>query len=171
MDNLLPVDKMASLLNLIQSRLQVIVPTVQPLISELLALIDSHYACQSVNLCTNPFVDDHITEFVLCSLHGNSNELTHPCKRDATVVSLNHTQVVLNELSDQLDKMVLAVEGLVLKWLEGCHLLRDVILLQRHKLEGQEFPHIFRQKLILFELTRVHSLDQVKRIDLFIRVG
>ena len=80
MDNLLPVDKMASLLNLIQSRLQVIVPTVQPLISELLALIDSHYACQSVNLRTNPFVDDHVTEFVLCSLHGNSNELTHPCK-------------------------------------------------------------------------------------------
>ena len=132
MDDLLSVDEVTRLFNLIKRGLQVTVPRVQPLVSELLPLIDRHNACKSINLRPNPAVDDHISQLVLSALDGDSHELTHPSQRDSAVVALNDAQVVLDELPDQLDHVVLAVQSSVLERLEGGHLLGDIVLLQRH---------------------------------------
>ena len=139
---------MASLLNLIKSRLQVGIPRVQSLVSELLPLIDRHDARQSVYLGSNPAIDNHVTKLVLRPLYGDTHELTHPRQRDPAIVALNDAQVVLDELSDHLNQVVFAVESLFLERLKSGHLLRDVIFLQWHQLESQEFSHVFRQELI-----------------------
>ena len=96
MYDLFSIDEMACLFNLIKCSLQVIVPRVQSLISELLSLINGHNACQAINLCSNSAIDDHISQLVLSSLDGDSNELTHSCERNSAIVALNDTQVVLD---------------------------------------------------------------------------
>lgn len=136
---------MTSLLDLIKCRLQVRVPRVKSLIGKLLPLIDCHNTCQAVNLGPNPSIDNHIAKLVFRSLNRDTNKLTHPRQGNATVVALNHTQVMLNKLPNQLDQVVLAVHGLVLEWLKRGHLLRDVILLQRHQLEGEELSDVLGQ--------------------------
>ena len=51
MDDLLSVDEMARLLNLVQSSSEIVVPRVELLVSELLALVDDHNASKSIDLC------------------------------------------------------------------------------------------------------------------------
>ena len=103
MYDLLSIDEMACLFNLIKCSLQVIVPRVQSLIRELLSLIDSDNAGQAINLRPNPAIYDHITKLVFGSLDRDAHKLAHSFKRDATIVPLNDTQVVLHQLPDQLD--------------------------------------------------------------------
>ena len=61
MDDLLPVDEVTRLFNLIKRGLQVAVPRVEPLVGELLPLIDRHDARKSINLCSNPPIHDHVS--------------------------------------------------------------------------------------------------------------
>ena len=100
MDDLLPVDEVTRLFNLIKRGLQVAVPWVEPLVGELLPLIDRHNAGKSINLRPNPAIDDHVSQLVLGALDGDSYELTHPRQRDSAVVAFNDAQVVLDELPD-----------------------------------------------------------------------
>ena len=170
-DNLLSVDQMASLLNRIEGRPEVAIPRVEPLVSELLALVNSDNACKPVDLGTNPAVNHHVAEFVLSALNRDANELAHAGEADAAVVLLDHSQIVLHELSNQLDKVVLRVQGTLLEGLESAHLLCDVVLLEGHQLEGQELAHILREQLVLLEFTGVHGLNHVEEVDLFLVVA
>ena len=61
MDDLLPIDEVTRLFNLIKRGLQVAVPRVEPLVGELLPLIDRHDARKSINLCSNPPIHDHVS--------------------------------------------------------------------------------------------------------------
>ena len=132
MDDLLPIDEVTRLFDLIERGLQVVVPRVQPLVSELLPLIDRHNACKSINLRPDPAINHHVSQLVFGALDGDPYELTHPRQRDSAVVAFNDAQVVLDELPDQLDHVVLAVQSSVLEWLIGGHLLGDIVLLERH---------------------------------------
>ena len=78
---------------------------------------------------------------------------------------------MLHELSNQLDKVVLRVQGTLLEGLESAHLLCDVVLLEGHQLEGQELAHILREQLVLLEFTGVHGLNHVEEVDLFLVVA
>ena len=73
MDDLLSVNEMASLLNLIKGRPHIVVPGVKPLVSEQLALVDSHDACEAVDFSTDTFVDNHIAKFILCALDADTD--------------------------------------------------------------------------------------------------
>jgi len=170
MDDLLPIDEVTRLFNLIKRGLQVAVPRVEPLVGELLPLIDGHDARKSINLRSNPPIHDHVSQLVLGALDGDTHELTHPRQRDSAVVAFNDAQVVLDELPDQLDHVVLAVQSSVLERLKGRHLLSDVVLLERHQFKCQELPHILREELVLLEFARVHSLNQVELVDLLLCV-
>ena len=170
MDNLLSVNEMACLLNLVKRSLQVIVPRVQPLVGELLSLIDRHNACQPVNFRSDSAVDDHVSQLVFSALDGDSDELAHSLQRDSAIVALNNAQVVLDQLPDQLNQVVLVVQSPVLERLKGSHLLSDIILLKRHQFKCQELSHILREQFVLVKLARVHSLNQVELVDLFGRV-
>ena len=121
MDDLLTVNQVASLLNLVQCRLQVLVPRVELLISELFALINGDDAGQTIDLGSNAAINDHVSQFVLSALHRDTNELAHALKAHSAVVLLDHAQVVLDELSNQLDHMILAVQSLFLERLERGH--------------------------------------------------
>ena len=161
---------MACLLSLVKRSLQVIIPRVQPLVSELLSLIDGHNACQPVNFCSDSAIDDHVSQLVFSALDGDSDKLAHSLQRDSAIVALNNAQVVLDQLPDQLNQVVLAVQSAVLERLKGSHLLCDIILLQRHQFKCQELSHILRKQLVLLKFARVHSLNQVELVDLFGRV-
>ena len=167
MYDLLSIDEMARLFNLIKCSLQVIVPRVQPLVRELLSLIDSDNTGQAINLRPNPAIYDHITKLVFGSLYRDAHKLAHSFKRDATIVPLNDAQVVLDELPDQLDHVVLAVQSPVLERFKGRHLLCDIILLKWHQFKCQELSNVFRKQLVLLEFARVHSLNQIELVDLF----
>ena len=170
MDDLLSIDEVTRLFNLIKRCLQVVVPRVQPLVGELLPLIDRHNARKSINLRSDPAIHDHVSQLVLGALDGDAHELTHPRQRDSAVVAFNDAQVVLDELPDQLDHVVLAVQSSVLERFIGCHLLIDIVLLERHQFKCQELSHILREELVLLEFARVHSLNQVKLVDLLLCV-
>ena len=142
MNNLFSVNKMACLFNLVKSRLKIMVPRIEPLISELLAFIDRHNASQSVDLGPDASIHNHVAKFILSAFHRDTNKLTHSSQGDAAVVLLNHSEVVLNKLADQLDKMVLVVHSSLLERLKLGHLSPNVFLHERHQFKGQEFANI-----------------------------
>ena len=73
---------------------------------------------------------------------------------------------MLHQLANQLDQVILAVEGALLERLESGHLFGDVVLLERHQLKGQELTNVLGQELLALELTWVHGLDKVQLLDL-----
>ena len=103
MDDLFSINEMARLLNLIKCSLEVIVPRIQPLVRELLPLIDRDNACQAVNFSADSTIDYHVTQLVFSSLDRDAHKLAHPCQRDAAIVALNDSQVVLDQLPDQFN--------------------------------------------------------------------
>ena len=60
-NNLFSVNKMACLFDFVEGRLKIVVPRIEPLISELLAFIDRHNASQSVDLGANASIDNHVS--------------------------------------------------------------------------------------------------------------
>ena len=73
---------------------------------------------------------------------------------------------MLHQLANQLDQVILAVEGALLERLKSGHLFGDVVLLKRHQLKGQELTDVLSEKLLALELTWVHGLDKVQLLDL-----
>ena len=142
MNNLFSVNKMTSLFNLVKGRLKIVVPRIEPLIRELLAFIDCHNASQSVNLGPDASIHNHVSKFILGALNRDTNKLTHSGQGDAAVVLLNHSEVVLNELADQLNKMVLVVQCALLERLKLGHLSPNAFLHERHQFKSQEFANI-----------------------------
>ena len=131
----------------------------------MLPLVDGNNACKTVDFSGDAAVDYHITQLILCALDRNADELAHARQTDSAVVLLNHTQVVLHELANELDHVVFAVQGALLERLERGHLLGDVVLLERHELKSQKLAHILRQQWLRFELSRVHRFDDVQLVN------
>ena len=127
MDYLFPVDELASLLDLVKSHFKIVVPSIESIICELLALREDNNTSKSINLGLNSLIDDHIAEFVLCTLDRNTNTLAHASKCNARVVSLDDSDVVLNKLAYQLNHMILRVQSSFLKWLKHSHVCSDCL--------------------------------------------
>ena len=69
MDDLLAVDEMACSFNLVQCHLKIVVPGVESLVGELLALVDCYDASEAVDLGSNTPIDNHVAKFVLSALN------------------------------------------------------------------------------------------------------
>ena len=156
MDYLFPVDELASLLDLVESYLEIIVPSIESVICELLALRKDNNASKSINLSLNSLIDDHIAKFVLCTLDRNTNTLAHTSKCNARVVSLDDSDVVLNKLAYQLDHMILRVQSSFLKWLEHSHVCSDCLFFQWGEFVRQELFDKFAKQLFFLKFPWVH---------------
>ena len=143
-NNFFSINKMACLFDFVKGRLKIMVPRIESLISELLAFIDRYNASQAVNLSPDATIHNHVTKFILSTLHRDTNKLTHSCQGDSAVVLFNHSEVVLNKLANQLNKMVLVVHGALLERLKLGHLSPNAFFHERHQFKSQEFAHISR---------------------------
>ena len=156
MDYLFPVDELASLLDLVQSYLEIIVPSIESVICELLALRKDNNASKSINLSLNSLIDDHIAKFVLCTLDRNTNTLAHTSKCDARVVSLDDSDVVLNKLAYQLNHMILRVESFRLEWLKHFHVCSDCLFFEWGEFVREEFLDKLAKQFFFLKLPWVH---------------
>ena len=95
MNDLLPIDQVAGLLNLVQQTPNVVVPLIENVISGL--IFQEYYkALHSINLSENTPIHDHIGKLQLCSLDTHSYQLTKSVQSDSRVVLLNHSDIMLN---------------------------------------------------------------------------
>ena len=156
MDYLFPVDELAGLLDLVESHLEIIVPSIESVICELLALREDNNTSKSINLSLNSLIDDHIAEFVLCTFDRNTNTLAHTSKCDARVVSLDDSDVVLNKLAYQLNHVILRVESSFLKWLKHSHVCSDCLFLERGEFVCQELLDKLAKQFFFLKLSWVH---------------
>ena len=108
MDDLLTIDQMAGLLNLVEHVADVVIPLVQSLISGLLdgprgALLEDDDALHAVDLGLDTgALDDHVAELLLGKVHTHTSKLGKSLQPDARVILLDSSNVVLDQLSQEL---------------------------------------------------------------------
>lgn len=108
MDDLLTIDQMAGLLNLVEHVANVVIPLVQSLISRLLdgprgALLENDDTLHAVDLGLDAgALDDHVAELALGEVHTHTRKLGKPLQPDARVILLDSSNVVLDQLSQEL---------------------------------------------------------------------
>jgi hypothetical protein len=78
------------------------VPASKFVVCELLLKMEHNQALQTINLCRNTLVHDHVTKLAFCPLEGYTHELGESLKSNAPIVALNNSNVVLNQLFDKL---------------------------------------------------------------------
>ena len=116
MDDLLAIDQMAGLLNLVEHVAHVVIPLVQSLICGLLdgprgALLEYDDALHAIDLGLDACaLDDHVAELALGEFHTHTRKLGKPLQPDARVILLDSSDVVL----DQLPQELLEVNGSIL---------------------------------------------------------
>ena len=116
MDDLLTIDQMAGLLNLVEHVANIEIPLVQSLISGLLdgprgALLEDDNALHAVDLGLDTgALDDHVAELALSEVHTHTRKLGKSVQPDARVILLDSSNVVLDQLSQEL----LEVHGSIL---------------------------------------------------------
>ena len=77
---------------------------------------------------------------------------------------------MLDQLADQFNQVVLVVESALLERLELRHLLSNIVLLEWHKLKGEELADILGKQLVSLEFTGIHGFNHVKIIDFLLSV-
>jgi len=169
-DDLLSVDKMASLLDFVQYGLDVVVPGIKCLVSELVALLEDNDTGEAVDFGQNTLVDNHVSNFVLCTLNGNSDELAKSFKSNTAVVLFNHSDVVLYKLSDHFTKMLFVVASAFREGFECEHLLLHLVFVEGHQLKGQELANELGDQFFLLEIPRVRLLHDVQHINFLVIV-
>jgi hypothetical protein len=102
---------MAGLLNLVEHVADVVIPLVQSLICGLLdgprgALLEDDDALHAVDLGLDTgALDDHVAELSLGEVHTHTRKLSKPLQPDARVILLDSSDVVLDQLSQELLEM------------------------------------------------------------------
>ncbi len=116
MDDLLTIDQVAGLLNLVEHVADIEIPLVQSLISCLLdgprgALLEDDDALHAVDLGLDTgALDDHVAELALSEVHTHTSKLGESLQPYARVILLDSSNVVLDQLSQEL----LEVHGSIL---------------------------------------------------------
>ena len=87
---------MARRLDLIESRPDIAVPSRESIIRLLLFVIEDDDALESVDLSKYALVNNHVADLLFGSLDGDTDQCCQPLQSDASVVLLNHSQVVLD---------------------------------------------------------------------------
>jgi hypothetical protein len=166
--HLVPTDEMARRLNLVQGSLDVIVPRTQLIVRLLLLVIEYNDALESVNLSEDTFVHHHVADLLLSSLQRDTSQCGQSVEADAAVILFDHSQVVLNQLSDQVTHMLLAVTSSILERLVLTHLSLNFGLVHWHELVSQHFANKFADQRLNLELTGVVSLNYIQKVNFFV---
>ena len=143
--NLLSVYKVAGLLDLFKHVPHIVVPLIQCLIRLLLccsscALLENNYALHAVDLsCNASLLYNHVTQLLLRTLDSHTSKLCQALELYPRVVELNHSNVVLDQLSDELRE----VENCMLsilhsEWLVPNNIMLNFLLYEGHELGGKE---------------------------------
>lgn len=134
-------------------------------------MVEHNDTLESVDLRQHTLVDDHVADLLLSSLQGDTDECGQSLQTDATVVLFDHSQVMLNKLSDQVSHMLLAVTGCLLERLILCHLALNFGFIHWHQLEGQHFADKFSDQGLMFEFTSVGSFNFIQKVNFLVRIG
>ena len=108
MDDLLTIDQMAGLLNLVEHVADIVIPLVQSLICGLLdgprgALLKDDDTLHAVDLGLDACaLDDHVAELALGEVHTHTRKLGKSLQSDARVILLDSSNVVLDQLPQEL---------------------------------------------------------------------
>jgi hypothetical protein len=103
----------------------------------LVFLFESNLPSKSINLRLNPLIHNHIAYLCFSSVFWDSNK-SRKCRNvDLTVVFFNNSQVMLDQLTNEIAQVGFIVFSFVFKGLEGTHLLFDFNLVEGHQLEGK----------------------------------
>jgi hypothetical protein len=108
-DHLFTVNQVASVLNLVQSHLHILVPVFQSIVSELLLVVERNNTLKSVDFRRDALAHHHVADFSLSSLTAHTHQLSKLEKTNAAVVLLNYTNIVLNQLLHKFANVALVV--------------------------------------------------------------
>ena len=106
-------------------------------------MIEHNDTLESVDLGEDTLVDHHVADFLLSSLQGDTSQSSQSVEADAAVILFNHSEVMLNQLSDQVTHMLLAVTCSVLERLVLAHLSLNFGLVHWHEFVSQHFAYKF----------------------------
>ena len=111
MNHLLTVNQMARVLDLREERLQVLVPALQYLLGARLLLLEADDPLQPVDLGGDTLVNHHVADLLLSTVLRNADQIGKCGDANARVVLLDHADVVLDQLPDELTQMQHTVLG------------------------------------------------------------
>lgn len=151
MNYFLPVNQVDGLLNLVQQSFDIDVPAVQVCVGCLILWLESHFPGKTVDLGGETLVNNHVTDLLLGSILGNSNESGESRDLDLAVVLGGHSEVVLDQLPYELLHVGLGVLSAVLKWGVHGHLRLDLGLIEWEELISQQFVDKSLEQVVLLE--------------------
>ena len=161
MDNFLTVNQVASRLDLVQQLWNVRVPRVECVVGES-TLLESNHATHSVDSRMNSLVDDHITDFNFRTILGNSHQLAQPRKFNLRVVFLENSNVMLDDLTHELDEVQLSMFSLIcLERSEFFHCCFNFLLVKRNQLSSQKLFDVEWSHWVGFCLSGVFALHSL----------
>lgn len=127
---------MAGLLHLVQKCFDVPVPVIKHTFSVLVLLFESYLPSKSVDFGLNPVINHHVANLLFGSVLWHTDESGQRRNIDFAIVLLDNSEIMLDQLPDQVTHVRLAVLCFSLKWLKRGHLLLDLCLVQGHQLKS-----------------------------------
>ena len=109
MNDLLSVYQVARLFDLIEQAPNVSVPVFENALGGFIGLLKCNTPLKPINLGRNTFVNDHVAQFLLGPILGDTDQFRQCLDVDAAIVSLNNPEIVLNQLPEELPHMRLMV--------------------------------------------------------------
>lgn len=100
-------------------------------------LFESYLPSKSIDFGLNSLVDNHVAYLLFGSVFWHSNESRKSGNVDFAVVFFNDSQVMLDQLANEIAHVGLTVFCFGFEGLEKAHLLFDFSLVEGHKLEGK----------------------------------
>ncbi len=132
-NDLFSVNEVASLFNFVKHVSDVVVPVIQHIICELV-LLEINDSNHSVDLGLNPLIDDHVSDFLLSEFLTDPDQLTQSLQSDPAVVLLDDSDVVLDQLAEELLQVSVVVLSLCPERLVSLYLVLDLSVVERHEL-------------------------------------
>jgi len=134
MDNFLSINQMASLFNFIKHCLKVAVPVSEHSFCISVFLFECHFPCQSINPSLDSLVNNHVADFRFSSVFWNTNKFRKRLNLYFTIVLLNNSEVMLDQLTKEVSHVSFVIFCCVNKWIKGGHLVLNFFFVKGHEL-------------------------------------
>ena len=157
MYNLFSINQVNRLLYLSQHSLNIIVPITKHTFSIPIFLLESDLPGQAIDLGLDSLVNYHVADFCFSSILWDTDQSRQRLYLYLTVILLNHTKIVLDQLSEEFAHVGPVVFSAFSKWLVCRHFLLDSGFIQRHELIGEELVDVACKIIVFLQVSGVEG--------------
>ena len=165
---------MASVLDLLQQRLQVLVPRLEHVLSGTLARLaldaEDDLPLESIDASRHTLVDDHVADLLLGAILSDTDQVGQGADSNTAIELLDDPNVVLDQLLNEVAHVQHVVLSGLLERRVPRQGLRDFRLVQRIQLESEQLVDEGGELFGGLELTSVLLLHRLQEVNLFLIV-